>query len=136
MKDNGYHIEENVWYVKWNNTWYRVKWLAEQSALSDVFEFTQKQPFIFAKQAQTITMDYGCMGNLINKKELIKEEDFYHRWFDEMNKEQYEEKAAELLKNVPKKYHEKIKNRAWEYGHAFGYSEVYTYLMDLVDIFE
>jgi len=39
------------------------------------------------------------------------------------------------LNSIPEKFRDKIWNKAWDDGHAYGYSEVYYKLLDLVDIF-
>ncbi len=50
-----------------------------------------------------------------------------------MTKEQYEENAEKLLLNVPTKYHSGVKALAWEWGHAYGYNEVYIHLQEIVE---
>jgi hypothetical protein len=50
-----------------------------------------------------------------------------------MTKEEYEILAEELLTNIPVKYHEGIKTLAWEWGHAYGYNEVYIHLQEIVE---
>ena len=52
-----------------------------------------------------------------------------------MNKNQYELKSKDLLEkyNVPEKYRRGCLDLAWELGHAYGYNEVYLYLIDIVD---
>lgn len=37
---------------------------------------------------------------------------------------------------VPEKYRDKIYRIAWDRGHSSGYSEVYNYLIELVEVFE
>jgi len=37
---------------------------------------------------------------------------------------------------VPEQYRAKVWNMAYDLGHAYGYSEIQNYLLDLVDIFE
>lgn len=49
-----------------------------------------------------------------------------------MTEKQYQEESEKLLKGVPKKYHEGVKYLAWEYGHAYGYYEVYIHLQMIV----
>ena len=39
------------------------------------------------------------------------------------------------LNTIPEKYRDKVWNKAYEDGHANGYTEVYNQLIDLVDIF-
>ena len=40
------------------------------------------------------------------------------------------------LAGVPEKYRDNVYSFAWDKGHSAGYYEVYTYLCDLVEIFE
>ena len=39
------------------------------------------------------------------------------------------------LDTIPEKYRAKVWAKAWDYGHANGYGEVYHYLTDLIEIF-
>ena len=41
-----------------------------------------------------------------------------------------------LRDKVPAKYQDKVYSFAWDIGHSSGYSEVYNYLLDLVNIFD
>lgn len=50
-----------------------------------------------------------------------------------MNKEEFEIKSKDLLQDVPEKYHNGCVSLAYELGHAYGYSEVYYYLQDIVE---
>lgn len=47
----------------------------------------------------------------------------------------YREKCDNILKKVPERYRDKLYDYACMQGHSSGYSEVYNYLMDLVEIF-
>ncbi len=40
------------------------------------------------------------------------------------------------LNTIPGKYRDKVYRYAWEQGHSSGYSEVFHYLQELVEIFE
>lgn len=40
------------------------------------------------------------------------------------------------LNTIPEQYQEKVYALAWQEGHSIGYSEVYNYLLQLVNIFE
>ena len=44
-------------------------------------------------------------------------------------------KEVSGLNTIPEKFREKVWNKAYEDGHAYGYSEIYNHLIDLVDIF-
>lgn len=50
-----------------------------------------------------------------------------------MTEEYYKEKVAEVLRNIPVEFHDSLKKIAWDWGHAYGYQEVYGVLLDLVD---
>jgi hypothetical protein len=39
------------------------------------------------------------------------------------------------LNDIPEQYRDKVYSYAYQQGHSSGYSEVYNYLLDLVDIF-
>jgi len=41
-----------------------------------------------------------------------------------------------LTTKVPEKYRDKIYRIAWDRGHGCGFSEVYNYLVELVEVFE
>jgi hypothetical protein len=64
------------WYVEDDGVWHKLLYLPDQSCLSDVFEYMEDyiSPKKYGhrhKKGMTITMDYGCMGNLIEKGELV-----------------------------------------------------------------
>jgi len=43
---------------------------------------------------------------------------------------------ASGLNDIPKQYQDKVYRIAWDRGHSSGYSEVYYYLVELVEIFQ
>ena len=47
---------------------------------------------------------------------------------------EYTKKADKLLEKVPKQYREGCKKYAYQEGHAYGYSEVFIVLQDVVDV--
>lgn len=49
---------------------------------------------------------------------------------------EYKTKCNELLKEIPSRYRDKVFDYAYREGHSSGYSEVYNYLLDLVEIFK
>jgi hypothetical protein len=60
----------DTWYMKENDgNWIKLKYRGDLSCLSDVFEFMERR-----RRGATITMDYGCMGTLIERGELIQED--------------------------------------------------------------
>lgn len=65
-----------------------------------------------------------------------KEEDNKVR--QELNEvlEDYLKDMSGLYDVVPKANQNKVWNYAWEQGHSSGYSEVYGYLQELVELFE
>ena len=65
-----------------------------------------------------------------------QEKDEYHKKVNEINAE-LEKYIKEMagMNSVPEKYHAKLWSKAWEDGHANGYTEVYNELCELVDIF-
>jgi len=50
--------------------------------------------------------------------------------------EDYLKDDAGLYNIVPKDKQDKVWNCAWQKGHSSGYSEVYNYLVELVELFE
>jgi hypothetical protein len=50
-----------------------------------------------------------------------------------MDKEAFNKKVAEILKDIPEVFRDSIFNLAWSYGHSEGYSEVLIYLKDIVN---
>lgn len=50
--------------------------------------------------------------------------------------ENFVKEEAGLNSVVPEKYRDKVYSKAYEYGHSSGWSEIYNYLLDFVDIFE
>ena len=49
-----------------------------------------------------------------------------------MTATQFSEKQEEIIKILPKEFHEFVTAKAWDDGHAHGYEEVLTHLQDLV----
>lgn len=50
--------------------------------------------------------------------------------------ENYIKDQAGLFDVVPKDKQDKVWNYAWQQGHSSGYSEIYNYLIELVELFE
>lgn len=62
---------DNIWYMLYEDgEWVKLKYRPDLSDLSDVFEFMEDIPSKRFMEGKTITMDYGCMGKLIDKGEL------------------------------------------------------------------
>lgn len=53
-----------------------------------------------------------------------------------MTKEEYEAEMDDILQSVPEQYREKVRAKAWDDGHAYGYREVIGQALDLADIFK
>lgn len=47
-----------------------------------------------------------------------------------MTEEEYEKKAKEVLKGIPKVFHAELKFMAYDHGHAYGWEEILEYLRD------
>ena len=50
-----------------------------------------------------------------------------------MTHNEFINKKAEILKDIPKELHNALSGMAWERGHSAGYEEVINYLADLVN---
>lgn len=50
--------------------------------------------------------------------------------------EEYIKKEAGLFETVPEDKQSKVWNYAWQQGHSSGYTEIYNYLLDIVELFE
>ncbi len=50
--------------------------------------------------------------------------------------EEYIKDEARLYDVVPKQYQDKVFGYAWREGHSSGYGDVYSHLVELVEIFE
>ena len=62
--------------------------------------------------------------------------DEYQSYSNKINSELIEYiKEVAGLNTIPEKFREKVWKKAYEDGHACGYTEVYNHLLDLVDIF-
>ena len=67
----------NIWYYKDNDgEWIKLKYRSDLSALEDVFEFMEDNLLKSFKKGNTIDMYYGSMNNLIERGELITEEEY------------------------------------------------------------
>lgn len=67
----------NIWYYKDNDgEWIKLKYRSDLSALEDVFEFMEDNLLKRFKKGNTIDMYYGSMNNLIERGELITEEEY------------------------------------------------------------
>lgn len=49
--------------------------------------------------------------------------------------EEFLKKDSGFYEYIPKEKQNKVWNYVWQQGHSSGYSEVYNYLLDLVDLF-
>lgn len=67
----------DIWYYKDDDgEWIKLKYRSDLSALEDVFEFMEdSQPKRF-KKGNTIDMYYGSMKNLMERGELLTEEEY------------------------------------------------------------
>lgn len=54
----------------------------------------------------------------------------------DFREKRYKEECHKALEQIPSKYREKVLNYAYEQGHSSGWSEVYNYVLDLIDIFK
>jgi hypothetical protein len=50
--------------------------------------------------------------------------------------EDYLKEESRFYQYVPKESQNKVWSYAWKQGHSLGYSQVYNYLLELVDLFE
>lgn len=54
----------------------------------------------------------------------------------EFREKRYEQECDKELLKIPEKYREKVKAYAYQEGHSSGWSEIYNYVLDLVEIFK
>ncbi len=74
----------DVWYYKDNDgEWIKLKYRADLTALEDVFEFMEDNLPKRFKKGNTIDMYYGSMKNLIERGELLTEEEYLNQNKDE-----------------------------------------------------
>jgi len=74
----------DIFYMKENNRWVELKFRGDLSGLSDVFEFMEDSPVedkgdfsrLRYRAGTTLTMDYGCMSTLMEKGELVTEDEY------------------------------------------------------------
>ena len=71
------------WYNEDIQKWIKLRWNEEQSALSDVFTFTDdykdmKIPY-FHKKGTNLIMDYGVLGKLIDNETILTEEQYLNK---------------------------------------------------------
>ena len=72
--------KENIWYYKDSDgEWIKLKYRLDLTALEDVFEFMEDYPSKRFKKGNTINMYYGSMKNLIDKGELLTEEEYLNQ---------------------------------------------------------
>ena len=65
----------NIWYMHDEGNWIKLKYRGDLSCLSDVFEFMDDDPIERKRRRATITMDYGYISTLIEKGEIIQEDE-------------------------------------------------------------
>jgi hypothetical protein len=73
----------NIWYMKEDDSWIKLKYRRDLSGLDDVFEFMEDVydkidgvEFPRTKKGMTMSMYYGCMDTLIEKDGLLLEEKY------------------------------------------------------------
>ncbi|MHA2009659.1 MAG: hypothetical protein ACW980_20290 [Promethearchaeota archaeon] len=72
--------KENIWYYKDSvGEWIKLKYRLDLTALEDVFEFMEDYPSKRFKKGKTIDMYYGSMKELIDKGELLTEEEYLNQ---------------------------------------------------------
>ena len=87
------------------------------------------------------SVDYRDYAVVFEKyeKEMVEwkiKRDEYQNFSSKINSELVEYiKEVAGLNTIPEKFRDKVWNKAYEDGHAYGYTEVYYKLLDLVDIF-
>ena len=70
----------NIWYYKDNDgDWIKLKYRLDLTALEDVFEFMEDYTSKRFKKGNTIDMYYGSMKNLIERGELLTEEEYLNQ---------------------------------------------------------
>jgi len=70
----------NIWYYKDNDgDWIKLKYRTDLTSLEDVFEFMEDNESKRFKKGNTIDMYYGSMKNLIEKGELLTEDEYKQR---------------------------------------------------------
>lgn len=98
------------------------------------------------KTPDPIMLDYleQVKNYAIAAEKYVEEQKLYaerKKTYTEWNNDSFEIKKEFIWKEagmntVPEQYREKVWSFAWREGHSNGFSEVYCYLCDLVDIFE
>ena len=74
----------DIWYYKDDDgEWIKLKYRPDLTALEDVFEFMEDNLPKRFKKGNTIDMYYGSMKNLIERKELLTEEEYLNQNKDE-----------------------------------------------------
>ena len=72
--------KENIWYYKdCDGEWIKLKYRLDLTALEDVFEFMEDYTSKRFKKGNTIDMYYGSMKNLIERGELLTEEEYLNQ---------------------------------------------------------
>jgi hypothetical protein len=80
MKDWVKMSKDDIYYMyddQDGEKWIKVIWRRDLSALSDEFVFLEDCGY--TRKGTGLTMDYGCMGKLIEKGELLTEEEYNNR---------------------------------------------------------
>lgn len=66
----------NIWYLKDDDgQWIKLKYRPDLSGLEDVFEHMEEDLSKFIKKGGTVNMYYGTMKTLMDKGELLTEEE-------------------------------------------------------------
>lgn len=53
-----------------------------------------------------------------------------------MTQQQYAKLQDQALEDIPKEFHASLSYKAYEQGHAYGYSDMYSVLTDLIEGFK
>ena len=70
----------DIWYYKDNDgEWIKLKYRTDLSTLEDVFEFMEDNLLKRFKKGNTIDIYYGSVGNLIERRELLTEEEYLNQ---------------------------------------------------------
>ena len=76
----------NIWYMNEDDEWIKLKYRRDLSALDDVFEFMEDVydkidgvEYPRSKKGMEVSMYYGCMKTLIERGELLTEEEYKQR---------------------------------------------------------
>ena len=69
-----------IWYYRDNDgEWIKLKYRPDLSTLEDVFEFMEDNLLKRFKKGNTIDIYYGSVGNLIERRELLTEEEYLNQ---------------------------------------------------------